>query len=1115
VANENRGQSADMLTMTPLPAVAPRQLPSANPPVQRSALLPVAGLLFLSGMCGLIFQVAWFREFRLLFGASTAASSAVLAVFMGGLGIGNAVLGKRADRARSPLAWYALLELSIAVAAAVSPLLIDLLHGLYISSGGQLALGFPAATVVRLAISALVLGTATFLMGGTLPAAVRAVTVCEDHQRRGAALLYGANTLGAVVGALGSTFFALECFGTRRTLWLACLVNTCTALSALALSRYALHRGRVSTGQDTAKATGSKGRAANDQARPATRRGRAPTGHNVAKAADEQGHRASPAAHIVYVVAGIAGFAFFLMELVWYRMLGPILGGTTFTFGLILAVALTGIGLGGAAYAIFFRRAAVSLDALALTCVLEACGIAIPFAFGDHLAILAATLREANTALFLGEVWNWAVIASIVILPAAFVSGVQFPLLIGLLGEGDKDVGKQVGLAFSWNTVGAICGSLAGGFGLLPLLTAPGVWRAVAVLLAVLGISVLAYARQLARHRVSAIATVAAGIVAVGMIACPGPTAVWRHGDMGTGRGWQARILADPNALHDWENGARRSLLWEADGVESSVAVVAAPDALAFHVNGMCDGNALADAGTQMMLGLIGGALHPRPQSAFVVGLGTGETAGWLAEVPSVNRVDVVELEPAVREMARRCRAVNRNVLANPKVRLIFNDAREVLLTTAERYDLIVCEPSNPYRSGIATLFTREFYRAGRHRLNDGGMFIQWVQAYEVDERTMRTVFATFKSVFAHVELWQTQVGDVVLLGSDRRPEYSVSRLRGKVAAEPFASALSRAWHTTDLEGLFSHYVGGAALVEHFIGDAAAINSDDHNEIEYGFARTLGRTAWDVPAVLYRQAVAMGDQRPAVHGGAVDWKAVALGRQWDAAVRGGKKLSADDLALNEGSYDRVLERYVAKDAPGMLLVWEILPHGPPCLTELAVIAHLYAETGSSKAEPLIAQLAEHLPAEAESLRGILAWKQRKVGQAGERLAAALRRLRDDPWMLEHLRMKAFDAAIAVAKADPTQAPKLLQAMGESFAVDYADENRRLYASVVAEQIGPATVAQFVESFEPYIPWTEQFLTYRRRAYRDAAHRLAAQADRDLQEFVRCAETTPAATEAGR
>ncbi len=120
---------------------------------------------------------------------------------------------------------------------------------------------------------------------------------------------------------------------------------------------------------------------------------------------------------------------------------------------------------------------------------------------------------------------------------------------------------------------------------------------------------------------------------------------------------------------------------------------------------------------------------------------------------------------------------------------------------------------------------------------------------------------------------------------------------------------------------------------------------------------------------------------------------------------------------------------------------------------------------------------------------------------------AVRRLRSDPWVLEHIRVKTFDAAIGVAKADPGQAPKLLQAFGEPFAAYYADESRRATACVIAEGLGPAAVAQWVESFEPHVPWSERFLTYRRRAYRDAGHRLAAQADRDLQEFVRRAPGT--------
>ena len=176
---------------TSLGAVGTRQVfvtPTSRR-VERAPLLPVAGLLFFSGMCALTFQVCWFREFRLVFGASTAASSAVLAVFMGGLGLGNALLGKRADRSRTSLGLFALLELSIALVSALTPLAIDLLHGLYLSMGGQLALGSLAATAVRLTISALVLGVPTFLMGGTLPAAVRAVTDWEDRQRRGAAVL--------------------------------------------------------------------------------------------------------------------------------------------------------------------------------------------------------------------------------------------------------------------------------------------------------------------------------------------------------------------------------------------------------------------------------------------------------------------------------------------------------------------------------------------------------------------------------------------------------------------------------------------------------------------------------------------------------------------------------------------------------------------------------------------------------------------------------------------------------------------------------------------------------------------------------------------------------------
>ena len=126
----------------------------------------------------------------------------------------------------------------------------------------------------------------------------------------------------------------------------------------------------------------------------------------------------------------------------------------------------------------------------------------------------------------------------------------------------------------------------------------------------------------------------------------------------------------------------------------------------------------------------------------MVIGLGTGSTAGWLGAVPAIDRVDVVELEPLILEVARACAPVNQNVLDNPKVHVTIGDARETLLTTRDRYDLIASEPSNPYRAGIASLFTQEYYRAAADRLNDDGVFVQWVQAYEIDTPTLRTIYA-------------------------------------------------------------------------------------------------------------------------------------------------------------------------------------------------------------------------------------------------------------------------------------------------------------------------------------------------------------------------------------
>src|SRR5207302_8840096 len=178
-------------------------------------------------------------------------------------------------------------------------------------------------------------------------------------------------------------------------------------------------------------------------------------------------------------------------------------------------------------------------------------------------------------------------------------------------------------------------------------------------------------------------------------------------------------------------------------------------------------------------------ALHPNLKKALVVGLGTGSTAGWLAAVPSVQRVDVVELERSILKVAKMCAPVNQDALANPKVHVTIGDGREVLLTTREKYDLIFSEPSNPYRAGVAGLFTREFYQSVENRLQPGGIFLQWVQTYDIDDRTIEVFYRTLGSVFANIETWQTQEGDLLLVASrDVRP-CDVSLLRRCLAEAP------------------------------------------------------------------------------------------------------------------------------------------------------------------------------------------------------------------------------------------------------------------------------------------------------------------------------------------
>ncbi len=1040
--------------------------------VRAAPALTVALLLLASGLCALVYQIAWLRLLRLTFGASTAASAVVLAIFMGGLGLGGLLLGRRAEQSANPLNLYGWLETWIALSAGLSPWLIATVRAGYITLGGTAVLGEVAGTLLRLLGAALVLGVPTFLMGGTLPAAVRSVTLLQDSGRRAVGLLYGVNTLGAVVGATLTTFVLLEFLGTQKTLWIAALLNLLLAMLARILAR------RLETRDGATMA-------------PTTPAPAPPSIRTEAVA---------PLWLVLSAAAGV-GFVFLAMELVWYRMLSPILGGSTYTFGVILAVALLGIGIGGWLYSLGGSDRRPNLAAFAFTCSLEAAFLALPLALGDRLALFALALQELSVTGFGGLAAGWTLVTAIVVLPAALVAGYQFPLLVALLGSGRRQVAQQVGLAYAWNTCGAILGSLLGGFFLVPILTAPGLWRFNVVLLLLLAGLSLLFLRRTESWRSDtgnwALPAFTGGLALL-LLLPTGPTAIWRHGGIGAGR--MELDYQGPNPLRDQMQSKRRSIIWESDGQESSIALVKS-EGYAFTVNGKGDGSARGDAPTVVMSGLIGAALHTDPKNILVIGLGTGATAGWLAQVPQAERVDVVELEPAVLRVAEACAPVNHDILQHPKVEMILGDGREYLLTTDQRYDVIFSQPSNPYRAGISSLFTREFYQAVHARLKPGGVLVQWLQGYEVDAQVVRTAFATLASTFPSVETWQTGRLDLALLasGAPLRPDPEV--LNQRLAAEPYRSAMSHVWGVHGVPGFYSAYVGSPGLARALAAQAGdALNTDDHPLIEFGFIRNLGRYGLFSIQDLHELSIRLGTATPPV-----DIDPALL-----SELRNARYAAFDTpippplLAPHDPAQ---AHRFTARmawsrgDLSAAGQAWLAQTIDPGLRIDLTLTAESLAELGHERT----VELAEHLrlvqPIEADAALARWHLRQDRPSEAARYLIRAFEAYRSNPWPSYRLMARALELATEIARLAPDEGRKLYDILAEPFTIQMLDDPRlstRLEVAFAVDFEGLCLDA-FLAA-EPYPSWGERYLTLRHRCYALHDHPLTEQAAVDLVTF---------------
>jgi spermidine synthase len=548
----------------------------------------------------------------------------------------------------------------------------------------------------------------------------------------------------------------------------------------------------------------------------------------------------------------------------------------------------------------------------------------------------------------------------------------------------------------------------------------------------------------------------------------------------------------------------RQNIAWEGEGVESSVAITITNGA-SFVVNGKNDGNIRGDAGTQVLGGLIGAALKPDVKTACVIGLGTGSTAGWLAAVPEIERVDAMELEPAVLEMARVCAMANQRVLENPKCHILLGDARELLITTRQKYDLIFSEPSNPYRAGIASLFTTEFYETARERMNTGGLFLQWVQAYEVDSDAIRMVLATLGGVFPHVEVWTTQTGDLLLVASAEPRTWDAASLRQRIQAEPFRTAVRRIWGVESAEGFLAHFAAGPELARK-LSTLAAVprNTDDNTLLEFAFARSVGRPSGFRTPELYRAAEEIGATRPLISG-EVDWARVEEERLAMFAYDGYPPPVPATLSEQGKARCEIRRLVIEKLAAFGGHLW--LEKKPEPLTprDVETFAEALAEIGSDEALPFIERLRPSNPGEAATMIALLRTRQGRMDDAVPALVAAFAAYRLDPWPLLRVEAVALDLVAEIATANPRTAPIFFDALKPGpfpgFLLESARRETMVMLTLKKWETGQPVSNEGYALMEPWPTWTRDFLKSRYAFYKATGLGDSTQARKDLEAFL--------------
>jgi spermidine synthase len=864
----------------------------------RAASGLLTALVFLSGAAALVYEVLWSRQLATFLGASSHAQAMVVAAYMAGLALGARTLGPLADRVRRPLLLVAALEAGIAGYAVASTWLLPALGSTWVKAMASTAPGLASDTtpaqLARLGVALLVLLPPTFLMGGTLPALVRALALGGADVGRTAGRIYGVNTVGAACGALLAGYALLPALGVRGSTLAAAAANALVAAAFVGL---------VTRPGDTAGA-------------PAPSRSKSRAAGRGADVEHRVGAPLRPAARrTVLALFAWSGFLALAAQMAWVRALTLVIGSSVYAFAATLGVYLLGLGLGAWAAARWFsgRRGAATRSApfepsaaLGLLVALEL-GLALsillglPALRGLPPLFLAAWQAGASGSFPLLQL-VWLLLAAILTLVPTALSGALFPAVVAACRGAPERPGRDTGVAYAANSFGTVLGAPAAALWLLPTLGVARTLVAIALAHALIALALRSVERGGGARRALQRARRALALAVPCALVFALAAGRWDHRLMTSGPYINAFRLADPpggRSLGEFLR-ERDELLFYREDVDGVVTVRDDGTERVLAINGKTDGTRLGDRRTQVAVALLPLLAAEQPRQVLVIGLGTGISAGVVAMDPTVERIDVVEISRAVVAASSFFDAESGAVLLDPRTRLHLQDARSFLLgaeggASGSSWDVIVSEPSNPWISGVANLFTREAFELARGRLAPGGVMAQWFHVYGMSLDDLRSGLATFRSVFPHTTVWIPQTGDLVLLGSAEPVRLDVRRFR-ELARRPEARERLEPGKLLEERELLSTFLLGEHEVDRFAA-GAPLNTDDRPRLELGAPRHLYReTTLGNLAAMARQVA--GQEQPVPVDGLLE-RGYDPDRVWalglDVGLEPGEVASADWL----------------------------------------------------------------------------------------------------------------------------------------------------------------------------------------------------------------------------